>query len=267
MNLASMIATDSPEDNPSRGSRPTARFWRRLVAYVGRPTAIPLFGEYDGLVRLNVVHLQTDLARIKGEIFQSKTTSEDQMKALCQTLHNYTNAIRDYEYMRQLIVPPSVSNYQMSIMNAFPELSSMPGEPLGTRYLTFRTVLRPQEDGVREFLRLYLPSRLSWTRTERDIRLNDYHHGRAPEIYSPFVDSLARFIMAVACGAALIVPMVVMTFDPSRNKSLITVSISVLLFAIFLASGIGATNTEVLAATATYAAVLVVFVGTSGTTT
>jgi hypothetical protein len=70
--------------------------------------------------------------------------------------------------------------------------------------------------------------------------------------------------MAFTGGASLIVPMLIMSFDPSRNKSLIVVSVSVLIFAVFLSSGIHASNQETLAATATYAAVLVVFVGTSG---
>jgi hypothetical protein len=57
--------------------------------------------------------------------------------------------------------------------------------------------------------------------------------------------------------------MLIMTFDQSRTKSLITTSVAVLLFAAFLALGIKASNQDTLAATATYAAVLVVFVGAS----
>lgn len=80
---------------------------------------------------------------------------------------------------------------------------------------------------------------------------------------SPFVDRLARFIMAFVGGAALVVPMIIMVFSPSLTKSLVTTSVSVVLFAIFLALGISSSNQDTLAATATYATVLVVFVGTS----
>ena len=55
-----------------------------------------------------------------------------------------------------------------------------------------------------------------------------------------------------------------MTLHPSRNTSLITVSAATFLFALVLA--LVATDSDgkdVLAATAAYAAVLVVFVGTS----
>ncbi|RTE79503.1 hypothetical protein BHE90_005982 [Fusarium euwallaceae] len=256
------MATDDGQTEPN----PPEEFWRQLVSYASERPPIPLFGEYAGLMRLNLIHLQTDLARIKGEVHRTSKTSEEQMKKLRQKLHEYTNAIRDYEYMKKLETPPPIiGDPQMSIMYAFPDLSRLEGAPLGTRYVSFPAMLR-QEDPIRETLRKYMPSDLSWTEDEKKIpgRMNDFLHGRPPEKYSPLVDSLARFIMAIGCGAALIVPMVIMSLDPSRNKSLITVSVCVLLFALFLSSGIGAKNTEVLAATATYAAVLVVFVGTSG---
>ena len=73
-----------------------------------------------------------------------------------------------------------------------------------------------------------------------------------------------RIIMAMFGGVALIAPMLIMTLHPSRNTSLITTSLATFIFALVLANG--ATNSagkDVLAATAAYAAVLVVFVGTN----
>lgn len=73
-----------------------------------------------------------------------------------------------------------------------------------------------------------------------------------------------RIIMAMFGGAALIGPMLIMTLHPSKNTSLITVSVATFVFALVLAfiarDGAGK---DVLGATAAYAAVLVVFVGTS----
>jgi uncharacterized membrane protein YhaH (DUF805 family) len=63
---------------------------------------------------------------------------------------------------------------------------------------------------------------------------------------------------------ALIGPMLIMTVHPLRDTSLITVAAATFLFALVLA--LVATDSDgkdVLAATAVYAAVLVVFVGTS----
>lgn len=73
--------------------------------------------------------------------------------------------------------------------------------------------------------------------------------------------------MALFGGIALIAPMLVMVFHPSRSVSLITSSLATFLFAIILAFGArDSTGKDVLAATAAYTAVLVVFVGTSMTT-
>ena len=69
--------------------------------------------------------------------------------------------------------------------------------------------------------------------------------------------------MAFLGGAALLVPMIIMVFNSSLAKSLIVTSVAVFLFAVFLALGIYSSNMDTLVATATYAAVLVVFVGTS----
>ena len=60
------------------------------------------------------------------------------------------------------------------------------------------------------------------------------------------------------------VPMLVMSLPKTEKvKSLITVSVAVTIFAALMSLGIRAGNAETLVATATYAAVLVVFVGTS----
>ena len=91
-----------------------------------------------------------------------------------------------------------------------------------------------------------------------------YNKREIPTTYSPFVESLARFIIAVGGGCALVIPMVIMSFAPSRAKSLVTVSVAVVLFALVMSLAFQTDNKDTLTGTATYAAVLVVFVGTSG---
>jgi hypothetical protein len=54
-----------------------------------------------------------------------------------------------------------------------------------------------------------------------------------------------------------------MAISPSQVKSLATVSVSVIVFSLISSFVIRLTNVETLVSTATYAAVLVVFVGTS----
>ena len=75
-----------------------------------------------------------------------------------------------------------------------------------------------------------------------------------------------RIIMALFGGIALIGPMLIMTLHQSRNTSLITASVATFLFALVMAfAARDSAGKDVLAITAAYAAVLVVFVGTSTT--
>jgi hypothetical protein len=73
-----------------------------------------------------------------------------------------------------------------------------------------------------------------------------------------------RLRMALFGGAALIGPTLIMSLSPGRTTSLVTASLATLLFALALAKfATTSTGKDVLGATAAYAAVLVVFVGTS----
>jgi VIT1/CCC1 family predicted Fe2+/Mn2+ transporter len=73
-----------------------------------------------------------------------------------------------------------------------------------------------------------------------------------------------RFGMAIIGGVLLVVPVVIMSLNTSRTKSLITLSASVLVFAFVVAGGADeASPQEVIGATAAYAAVLAVFLGAS----
>ena len=58
--------------------------------------------------------------------------------------------------------------------------------------------------------------------------------------------------------------MILMVLHPSLTKSLIVVSVAVVLFALVVGLVFETDNKDTITATATYAAVLVVFVGTSG---
>lgn len=121
----------------------------------------------------------------------------------------------------------------------------------------------PRIDPFRAFLMRKLPVYFTYSEEERSARGLEYNEGKKPKDVSSFVDHLARFLIAITGGLFLVIPMLVMAIDTSQKKSLITVSLSVLLFALTLSFGVRTTNVEALVSTATYAAVLVVFVGTS----
>lgn len=74
---------------------------------------------------------------------------------------------------------------------------------------------------------------------------------------------LSRFSMAPAGGLSLVVPVLVMANIPGKTSSLVTTCVAMLIFAISITIGTDLKADQVLGATAAYAAVLVVFVGTS----
>jgi hypothetical protein len=84
-----------------------------------------------------------------------------------------------------------------------------------------------------------------------------------PRHFVTFADNSARLVIAFVGGAFVVVPMVVMSLDRSETKCLVTTSASVLLFILFISFVVRASDKTTLAAATTYAAVLVVFVGTS----
>lgn len=74
----------------------------------------------------------------------------------------------------------------------------------------------------------------------------------------------SRFKMALFGGSSLIVPMLIMRLHPTLLTELVTASIFIFAVAIILAWYMqDAEKRDILAATGTYAAVLVVFVGTT----
>ncbi len=80
---------------------------------------------------------------------------------------------------------------------------------------------------------------------------------------SRLVDGLARIIVAITGGVFLLVSMIIMTFATDAHMRLIIASVAVLWCAVSIALGSKVTNQELIAATAAYSAVLVVYVGTT----
>jgi VIT1/CCC1 family predicted Fe2+/Mn2+ transporter len=180
--------------------------------------------------------------------------------------YSLATAIRDYEYLKGMknLKGSQASERRRDLTQAFPELAALPGDPFNSRYCTLASNPGPSSDPLRDFLKIYLPRQFTYTKSEIRQHTDEYLASQPPDSISPFVDKLARFIVAFMGGASLVVPVLVMSLPTAnRTKSLITVSVTVTIFASLMSLGIRATNSETLVATATYAAVLVVFVGTS----
>lgn len=226
------------------------------------------FLEHEFLHRLNLVAIENNLAKCEAKIHEDKRPSPENLDQLRQLLSRYTTAIRDYEYMRQMRLCNETERYKCLLMRDqyFPELAGLGGKHQISPH--FREIRRESRtaalDPIRDFLRRRLPHFLSYSEAEKKRRRDEYIARKPPEGVSPLVDRIARFFVAFVSGAALVVPMVIMSFQPSQIKSVITVSVAVLLFSVSMSLVMRASNTETLVSTATYAAVLVVFVGASG---
>lgn len=124
-----------------------------------------------------------------------------------------------------------------------------------------KTALEPFSDEVREFMRTYLPSRITWTKAEIEAKRDWFDQGYAPATLSPTVDRLARFTIAMAGALFILVPMYIMAIHQNPTKNLVTTTVAVVLFALLCSVTLRTSNDQTLGATAGYAAVLMVFVG------
>ncbi|RFU76336.1 vit family domain-containing [Trichoderma arundinaceum] len=238
---------------------------QRLFQYtLNTGTGEPHFIMFRGLQRLNIIQLQIELAQFKKSAWDTKQLPKAKSEELTRLLHDYTNAIRDYEYLNKMvpITGSQARNQRLDIEQAFAEVGNLSEDPGTYRRLPDTSMLA--SDPLRDILKAILPKSLTYTKREIKRRTPEFLEGQPPTEVSPFVDKLARFIVAFIGGAALVVPMLIMRLpEVTLTKSLVTVSVAVLLFAVVLSLVLRASNTDTMVSTATYAAVLVVFVGTT----
>jgi hypothetical protein len=170
-------------------------------------------------------------------------------------------AIRDYEYMKQLAkLDEDERTERLRDLNDYFKPVT---DPYNSGVYLRLEDKEGSDDELRRWLKNTLPRKLTYSKEERMNRKLEFARHEPPLRISGFVDRLAQFILAFIGGASLIVPMLIMSFHASKTKSLVTVSFAVLLFSFVLSMALKLQNDDVLAATAAYAAVLVVFVGTS----
>ncbi|KAI2472674.1 hypothetical protein F4781DRAFT_318043 [Annulohypoxylon bovei var. microspora] len=259
-------------------------YWKDLVDCGYDSQDGPFVGRFGRLSRLNIAYLFNELIKMKAKIRNDGETSQEQMNQLGLLLHQYTNALRDYQYMAQL--PPLASapavRQRAELERVFGSLAqpSLPRRntaasenvnidmedrnvPYDNEYLSLNPKPMQSLDPVRAFLRIHLPRHLSWTEEEKSSRRGDYSQGLPPDLCSRTLNRIARFLVGIVGGAWLIVPLLIMAFDSSLTKTMITVCTAVVLFALAVSLVFELDNKDTVTATATYAAVLVVFVGTS----
>ncbi|KAL7909802.1 hypothetical protein GGI35DRAFT_451060 [Trichoderma velutinum] len=239
---------------------------KKLIAYVARSLNEEEdfhFLRLEFLQRINITNLQVKLVRMKSRIQRDQTASIEDMEELRINLQQYSTAIRDYQYLKnKKSVEKADIPHRKLLLQKFFRSNSDFGDPFESHYSYFQDA-DEKIDPLRSALMKYLPVQLTFSRQERLERGREYSEGKSPRALSTFIDHLVRFLMAFTGGVFLIVPMIIMTINASQTKSLVTASVAVGIFSLILSFVIRVSNVEALVSTATYAAVLVVFVGTS----
>ena len=115
------------------------------------------------------------------------------------------------------------------------------------RYVRSEGSFSPWNDRLRRYLEENLPPPFAAL-------------ARLAPAYS-LTETLIRYVLATAGGTTLLVPMILMSFYTSRAACLTITSVWVLGFGAFMAVFTAASEDALIASTAAYAAVLVVFVG------
>jgi hypothetical protein len=177
-------------------------------------------------------------------------------------------AVRDRDFLAQNLVNWSRdTEYVTRTKQLFPEI--LWGDIEGVEVAYIKPEESDKESKLKNILNGVLPHSLTWKKAERLARPES--HGRdlagekgfGPRQASMTVQIISSLIISIVAGAFIIAPIAIMK-SYSYHGNLLTVSLWVILFGFFLAAVVQAKNQDIFIATATYAAVLVVFVGAAG---
>ncbi|KIW90280.1 uncharacterized protein Z519_08924 [Cladophialophora bantiana CBS 173.52] len=184
------------------------------------------FLSFARLHHLNLHYFEVELARELKDLKTQGNTGETQIMKIRKLLREYNEAIKDYEtVLGRNRQPPKgiLTSFHQALL---PHLKELINE---SAYIW--------ENGY-----IYLPTTTQW----------------ANELFG-------RIFGALFGRLALITPMLIMAINTSQTKSLITASLATIVMALVVASVASGPDSwkDVVGITAAFAAVLVVFVGTS----
>ncbi|KAL8357514.1 hypothetical protein RB598_002360 [Gaeumannomyces tritici] len=215
--------TTGPQNDSESG--PVESYGEQLYKYTfDEARQEPRFLIFRGLQLMNMFNMQNDLAKLKHDIMTTRTATPQQTESLTRVLHNYTNAIRDYEYLTRLtpITGSQARRGRLDLERVFGDDDYQFIDEAGG-YRRFADPSLLPSDNLREALKRHLPRSVTYTRYDIQNRTDEYFGGEPPEQVSPLVDRLARFLVAFLGGAALVVPMMVMRLpEVTVVKSLVT---------------------------------------------
>ncbi|KAF2677148.1 hypothetical protein K458DRAFT_409895 [Lentithecium fluviatile CBS 122367] len=231
-------------------------FYKRLMTASITPNNKPSPLYVDGnevstirvraLQHMTIIHLKRVLAGEVAEMVKRETTSAEQMERIRVTLGHYTTALRDLRYMLE----PASTNQRTA---RFPRDLLYIESTRDSAVMVDAGIITSESMKHRVYLDVPDYTGYGGFSSRKDLAA-EYSRGY-----------LSRLKMALFGGIALVAPMLIMKLRPSKLTGLLTTSLFVLAVAIILAWYMkDANKKDILGATAAYAAVLVVFVGTSG---
>ncbi|KAK3331345.1 hypothetical protein B0H66DRAFT_95742 [Apodospora peruviana] len=202
------------------------------------------------LHRLSLQALRTKLARYAVDILKTDSLCEDRAVEMTQLMNTYCNALRDLDYMKTKH-SDNVKEDPFKLVNSLlRDVAIMDDVKLFHNDYDGVDVDRRRRQVLADDIAdpALLGNSRGWEK-ERDV-------GRA---------FLGRLFFGIVGGVALVAPVVLMVHLNNVWVQLSVTSAAVVLFALGMSfySGPGATPLALVGATAAYAAVLVVFVGTS----
>lgn len=221
------------------------------------------------LQHMNILHLQRRLAVLTEDIRSSKTATEAQMDRIQETLKDYgtagcipllhihfppprlrltcgiVTALRDLKYMLEMpSKDPRVANFLQNLLylNA--------RDPSDLAIMMDANLVKEYPTKPRLHVSNYTGQGGVYYREDIRQRLNE--------------GLLNRIRMALFGGVVVVVPMLIMSLHRTLLTTLLTTSLFVLALGLVLAWSMdSAAPSDILTATAAYAAILVVFLGTT----
>jgi hypothetical protein len=242
---------------------------------------------------MNIARIQHDLLRLQHVLTCPGGGTEENFARLSSLLHEHgkvqpllsilhsflldanqltsfiATAIRDLDFIHQSTFKISHNpRYMENLLSLYPEIRWDKATAPHRLALIRGTEDKPKD--IVSFTRATLPRSWCWSKAERELRPASYKldlqgvPGLGPRQLSLTVTILTGTIISLASSALILVPIIIMSFQTERTKSLVTVAVAVTLFGSCLAVVVRTKSSDTFLATATYAAVLVVFVGASG---
>jgi len=289
---------DSKFNSPSCKDSHLLSYGDRLVSNYLAPRRHPKFNNmhYDETIlqvkrfrQLNISRIQHDLLRLQHTLTIPGGGTEENFARLSSLLHEHgtlydyplyfdnhsfilATALRDWDFIVNSTVKLTPNpSYMENLLAQYPEL------PWDNGIAPLQLALHPEPDrkprDLISSIRLVLPRSWCWSKAEREMRPEVYKldlqgiPGFEPRYPSLTATILAGIIVSLTSSIWILVPTIIVSFQEGRTKSLVTAAIAVTLFGFFLVVGVRTKTSETFLASATYAAILIVFVGSSNATT